>query len=136
MANRNIVPLFLKSICIAAVGVFGVDYFSHLLFSSPMETVPYFLAKASLYLVFSLFFLAYIDVRKHQFGKVVLGGITVALTWGAYYNVLPELFHYYPFGIALYGLTFLGMGLFGTGLAFGIVHTAAFVVGYYASKLI
>ena len=126
----------LASLVISAVGVFGVDYFSHLVFSSPMETLPYFWAKATLYFVFSLIFLSVTRREKHEFRAVLLGGITVALIWGAYYNILPELFNYYPFGIALYGLTFLGMGLCGTGLAFGIVHTLAFVGGYYVSKIV
>jgi hypothetical protein len=69
-----------------------------------------------------------------DFWRVMIGGIIVASLWGMYYNVLPLIFDYYPFGIPLRGLTFLGMGIFGTGLAFGIVHTLAFVGGYYATK--
>jgi hypothetical protein len=56
--------------------------------------------------------------------------------WGIYYNILPPIFDYYPFGIALAGLCFLGMGLFGTGLAFGTIHTVAFIGGYYSAKFI
>ncbi len=126
---------FLASIVITLVGVFGVDYFSHLLLSSPMETLPYFFTKAALYVIFSFIFLSTANLSQHEFRKVILAGVGVALIWGAYYNVLPEIFHYYPFGIALYGLTFLGMGIIGTGLAFGLVHTVAFVAGYYVSKL-
>jgi hypothetical protein len=126
----------LRALVIAAVGVCGIDYFSHLLFSSPMETAPYFWSKATLYFAFSLVFLASTRRDTHEFRTVLLAGIAVALMWGTYYNILPEFFHYYPFGIALYGLTFLGLGLFGTGLAFGTVHALAFVGGYYASKLI
>jgi hypothetical protein len=121
---------------IAAVGVFGVDYFSHLFLSSPMETLPYFWTKAALYFTFSLIFFSFTHRDNKEFKKVLIGGIAVALIWGAYYNILPTLFHYYPFGIALYGLTFLGMGLLGTGLAFGIVHTLAFIVGYYVAKFL
>ena len=121
---------------IAVVGVFGVDYFSHLFFSNPMETLPYFLAKLVLYFVFSVVFLSMFGLRDNKFGVVAGGGVVVSALWGIYYNVLPLLFGYYPFGIALNGLTFLGMGLFGTGLAFGIVHTAAFVVGYYVTTYI
>ncbi len=126
----------LRSLIISVVGVFVIDYFSHLLFSSPMETIAYFLAKLGLYIVFSILFLSLINLEKSEFGKVVAGGVAVSLTWGAYYNILPAIFHYYPFGIALHGLTFLGLGLFGTGLAFGIVHTLAFIGGYYATKVI
>lgn len=121
---------------IAVIGVFGVDYFSHFLFSSPMETGSYFLAKFSLYVVFSIIFLSIFKVRDIAFGTVVGAGIVVALLWGLYYNVLPLLFDYYPFGIPLGSLTFLGMGLLGTGLAFGIVHTLAFIVGYYVTTYI
>lgn len=126
----------LASAVISDVGVFGVDYVSHLLFSSPMETLPYFWAKAMLYFAFSLIFLSLVKQDRRTFKNAVIAGIVVALIWGAYYNILPEIFHYYPFGLALYGLTFLGMGLLGTGLAFGIVHTLAFVSGYYVAQRI
>lgn len=121
---------------IAVVGVFGVDYFSHLLFSSPMETASYFLSKFVLYCIFSITFLFFFKLQKHEFGTVAGAGVVVSALWGIYYNVLPLLFGYYPFGIALQGLTFFGMGLLGTGVAFGVVHTLAFVVGYYVTNYI
>jgi hypothetical protein len=68
-----------------------------------------------------------------MFGIVLGAGVVVASLWGMYYNVLPALFDYYPYGISLRGLSFLGMGLVGTGIAFGVVHTAAFVAGYYSA---
>ncbi len=128
--------LVLNSLLIAAIGVFIINYFSHKFLSSPMETLPYFLVKSAVYFIFSLLFLGFINLEKKEFLKVAGGGIIVALIWGAYYNVLPGILNYSPFGISLYGLTFLGMGVFGTGLAFGIVHTLAFVGGYYISKLL
>jgi len=128
--------ILIQSAVISLIGVFVIDYFSHLLFSNPMETVPYFFAKSAVYFVFSLLFLSLLNLKKNEFFKVAIGGIIVALIWGAYYNVLPEIFSYAPFGISLYGLSFLGMGIFGTGVAFGIVHTLAFIGGYYISKLI
>lgn len=124
-----------KSLILSIVGVFIIDYFSHLLFSNPMETVPYFLAKLTLFIIFSLIFFSFMKLHKSEFPKVLLGGIVVSLLWGTYYNILPALFDFYPFGIPLEGLTFLGMGLLGTGLAFGTVHTVAFIGGYYTSKL-
>ena len=124
----------MQSFLISAIGVFAVDYFSHLLFSNPMETMPYFLAKMALYFIFSIIFLLTLNLNKNEFIKVSVGGISVSLLWGMYYNILPAIFDYYPFGISLRGLTFLGMGLFGTGLAFGTVHTLAFIGGYYSSK--
>ena len=124
----------MQSFLISAIGVFAVDYFSHLLFSNPMETMPYFLAKMALYFLFSIIFLLTLNLNKNEFIKVAVGGISVSLLWGMYYNILPAIFDYYPFGISLRGLTFLGMGLFGTGLAFGTVHTLAFIGGYYSSK--
>ncbi len=124
-----------RSLLIAAIGVFVIDYFSHLLFSSPMETLPYFLGKMTLYFIFSIIFLSVIDLSVKETTKVIIGGVTVALLWGTYYNILPALIPgFYPFGIPLRYLSFLGMGLFGTGLAFGIVHTLAFVGGYYATR--
>ena len=45
--KRNYLKIFVGSIIISAVGVFIVDYFSHLLFSDPMETIPYFFAKVA-----------------------------------------------------------------------------------------
>ena len=128
--------MIISSLLISIIGVFVIDYFSHLLFSNPMETVPYFIAKAVAYFIFSILFLSFINLEKREFIKVAFGGIIVASLWGMYYNVFPALFYYYPFGISLRGLTFLGMGLFGTGLAFGTVHVLAFVGGYYFSKLI
>lgn len=134
--ERNYRTTIFTSLLISAIGVFVIDYFSHLLFSSPMETMPYFLAKMTLYFIFSLLFLSVFDLRKNEFIKVAGAGIAVSLIWGAYYNILPLLFDYYPFGISLSGITFLGMGILGTGLAFGIVHTLAFVGGYYSAKRI
>ena len=128
--------ILIKSIVISVIGVFVIDYLSHLLFSSPMETIPYFLAKLTLYFVFSIIFLRFINVDKREFIRVCVAGVVVSLLWGTYYNILPTIFDYYPFGIPLEGLTFLGMGLIGTGLAFGIVHTAAFIGGYYSSNFL
>ena len=128
--------IVLRSFLIAIIGVGVVDYFSHLLFSNPMETPGYFLAKMGLYFVFSLVVLALFKFQGYEFLKVTLAGIVVALMWGAYYNVLPAIFDFYPLGISLSGLTFWDMGLLGTGLAFGIVHTLAFVGGYYSTKFI
>jgi hypothetical protein len=140
--KKNYIKIILSAAIISLVGVYVIDYFSHLLFSNPMETIPYFLAKLTLYFIFSILFLSFVDVSKKEFIKVIIAGITVSLLWGFYYNILPVIMDkvfsidFYPFGIALKGLTFLGMGLFGTGLAFGIVHTLAFIGGYYSSKLI
>ncbi len=132
--NRNYWKIGMSAVLIAIVGVFGVDYFSHLLFSSPMETTAYFFSKFTLYFVFSVAFLSFFKLEKHEFGIVAGAGVVVAALWGLYYNVLPALFGYYPFGIPLQGLTFLGMGLLGTGIAFGIVHTLSFIVGYYVTN--
>jgi hypothetical protein len=126
----------LRALLIAVIGVGVIDYFSHLLFSNPMETTSYFLAKMTLYFVFSLIVLYYFKFQGHEFWKVTLAGVIVALMWGTYYNILPVIFDFYPFGIPLRDLSFWGMGLLGTGLAFGIVHTLAFVGGYYATKKI
>jgi len=126
----------IMAVIISAVGVFVIDYFFHLLFSEPMETPAYFLAKMALFLLFSIIFLNVFNLENRELKKVILAGITVSLIWGAYYNILPEIFDYYPFGIPLQGLTFLGMGILGTGIAFGTVHTAAFVGGYYFSKFV
>lgn len=138
MKIMMIIKIIIKSLSISVIGVFVVDYFSHFLFSNPMETIPYFLAKLAFYFVFSILFFSSIDVNKKEFVKIVITGIVVSLLWGFYYNILPiimdKVFHieFYPFGIALNGLTFLRMGVFGTGIAFGIVHTLGFVGGYYS----
>ncbi len=140
--NKNYIKIAISSIVISLVGVYVIDYFSHLLFSNPMETIPYFMAKMVLYFVFSMIFLSFVDTTKKEFVKVAVAGIIVSLLWGFYYNILPVIMDkffnidFYPFGIALEGLTFLGMGLFGTGLAFGIVHTLAFIGGYYSTKIL
>lgn len=99
-----------------------------------METEAYFLTKLTWFFIFSIIFLSITNTEKRSFIKVLGAGILVSLIWGAYYNVLPILFDFYPFGIPLEGLSFLGMGLLGTGLAFGTVHTLAFVVGYYVAQ--
>ncbi len=132
--KRDYLKIAINSLLISIIGVFVIDYFSHLLFSNPMETIGYFLAKTTLYFAFSFLFLSIFNSEKIGFVKVAGAGIIVSLMWGAYYNILPALFDFYPFGIALNGLTFLGMGLWGTGLTFGIVHTFAFIGGYYLSK--
>jgi uncharacterized BrkB/YihY/UPF0761 family membrane protein len=134
--KKNYFHIFIGSLIIAIIGVFVVDYFSHKFFSNPMETIPYFFAKAAWYVIFSFLFLSFMNLKKKEFGKVLIGGIIVSALWGAYYNVFPVVFDYYPFGMSLYGLSFLGMGLLGTGIAFGTVHTLAFIVGYYASRRI
>ena len=128
--------IIISSILIAVIGIFVIYYFSHLLFSNPMETLGYFLGKTTLYFIFSVIFLSTFNLQKNEFKKVLIAGIIVASLWGMYYNIFPAILGYYPYGIALNGLTFLGMGLFGTGLAFGIVHTIAFLGGYYISRSI
>lgn len=133
---KNSIKIIIGSILIAVVGVFAIDYFSHLFFSNPMETTGYFFGKMSLYIVFSILFLSIINTQKRELIKVLIGGVIVASLWGMYYNIFPIIFDYYPTGIALNGLSFLGMGLFGTGVAFGIVHTLAFIGGYYANRFI
>lgn len=132
----KMIKIIINSLLISAIAVFVIDYFSHLLFSNPMETMPYFIAKMAVYFVFSIIFLSAVNLEKNEFIKIVVAGVVVSLLWGAYYNIFPIIFDYYPFGISLRGLTFLGMGLFETGLAFGIVHTFAFIGGYYASKFV
>ncbi len=134
--SKNYIKIAINSLLIAIVGVLVIDYFSHLFFSNPMETGGYFLTKMTLYFLFSIIFLSVFDLNKNEFVKVIIGGVVVSLLWGAYYNILPAIFDYYPFGISLAGLTFLGMGILGTGLAFGTVHTLAFIGGYYSSKFV
>ncbi len=128
--------ILISSLFISIIGVFIVDYFSHLLFSDPMETTGYFIGKMIFYFIFSMIFLSVFNLQKKEFIKILFGGIVVASLWGMYYNVFPLIFDYYPAGISLNGLTFLGMGTFGTGLAFGIIHTLAFVIGFYLTKLL
>jgi len=130
--------LIINSLLIAAIGVFVIDYFSHLFFSTPMETRGYFFVKAAFFFIFSLFFLRKEFVFKRfntRFKNALFGGFVLASLFGIYYNIFPY-FGFKTYGISLYGLSFLNMGLFGTGLAFGIVHTLGFVVGYYISKLV
>ena len=111
--KRDDIKILISSILISTIGVFGIDYFSHLLFFNPMETLSYFFAKMTFYFVFSILFLSLFNLKKKEFIKII---------------------DYYPWGISLSGLSFLGMGLVGTGLAFGTVHTLAFIIGYYISK--
>lgn len=119
------------------VGLFAIifDAIFHFFFSSPFETVPYFLAKFVVFSFGALVFLLVVKKKALVFWKVLLGGVVVASVWGLYYNVLPAIFNFNPFGIALKGLSVLGShNLFVTGLFFGVVHTFAFVVGFYLSK--
>ena len=134
--KKDYLKIFISAVLISVIGVFIIDYFSHLLFSEPMETLGYFIAKAVAYFIFSLIFLAIFNLDKNKLVKIIAAGIVVASLWGMYYNIFPLIFEYYPFGIALNGLTFLGTGIFWTGLAFGLVHVLAFIVGYYASEFI
>ena len=132
--NKNYTKIIIRSVLISIIGVLVIDYFSHLLFSNPMEPLPYFMAKTSLYFVFSILFLSLLNLKEKELLKIFIGGVVVSLMWGIYYNILPVIFNFSPFGIPVIGLTFLGMGLLGTGLAFGIVHTLAFMGGYYSVK--
>ncbi|MEK7578460.1 MAG: hypothetical protein AAB456_01960 [Patescibacteria group bacterium] len=134
--KKKYLKIIVSSVLISSVGVLIIDYLSHLFFSNPMETLPYFMAKMALYFVFSIIFLSIFDLNEKELVKVSAAGIIVSSMWGVYYNILPPIFGYYTFGLALRGLTFLGMGLFGTGFAFGTVHAVAFIGGYYASKRI
>jgi len=117
--KRNYIHIIIGAVIISVIGVYVIDYFSHLLFSNPMETLPYFMAKWVLYFVFSIVFLYFIDVSKKEFIKVAGAGIIVSLLFGFYYNIIPIIMEkffsidFYPFGIALKGLTFLNMGLLG-----------------------
>ena len=133
---KRYLKIGISSLLISIIGVFVIDYFSHLLLSNPMETVGYFIWKMTLYFIFSIIFLSIFNLKEHEFIKVLVAGIIVALIWGAYYNILPAIFNYYPSGIALRGLTFLGMGILGSGFAFGTVHTLAFLGGDYITKLL
>ncbi|TAK96051.1 hypothetical protein EPO05_02750 [Patescibacteria group bacterium] len=72
-----------KALIIAIIGVMVIDYFSHLFFSSPMETLPYFWAKMTMYFVFSILFLSVINLSKHEFSKVAVAGVVVASLWGS-----------------------------------------------------
>lgn len=132
--TNSYTKIIINSLFTAIIGVWVIDYFSHLLFSDPMETMPYFTAKTILYFVFSILFLSVPHLNENEFIKVAGGGVVVSSLWGMYYNIFPSLFHYYPFGLPLAGLTFLGTGVWGTGIAFGIVHILAFIGGYYASR--
>src|SRR3989344_2912962 len=129
--KKNYLKIIFNSLLISIIGVFGIDYFFHLLFSDPMETLSYFLAKMTLYFVFSVIFLSFFNLKKRRFLKIIFAGIIVSSIWGVYYNILPQIFHYYHFGIP-----FLGTGLIGTGIAFGTVHTLAFVTGYYLTNFV
>jgi hypothetical protein len=134
--KNNFIKILLKSLIISVVGVLVIDYFFHLFFSNPMETPPYFMAKMTIYFIFSIFFLSIFNFSRREFLKVSVAGVVVSSIWGIYYNILPVIFNFFPFGIPLRGLTFLGMGLFGTGLAFGTVHALAFIGGHYSAKFI
>ena len=134
--KRYYVKIIIHAVLIAVIGVFVIDYFSHLSFSTPMETLAYFIVKFIWFLIFSILFLSFIKLNKKEFIKVLIGGILVSSLWGAYYNVFPAIFNYSSYGIALTGLSFVGMGIIGTGVAFGIVHTIAFIAGYYLGKII
>ena len=131
---NNYLKAFLKSIIISMVGVLGIDLLTHTFLSTPNETFGYFAIKFILFLVFSFIFL--LIFKKPSFYKVAIGGIIVSLIFGFYYNILPLLTGYSTYGISLRDISFLGAGIFLTGLAFGIVHTLAFVVGFYSSKII
>ena len=125
--------ILIQSLIISVIAVFLIDYFAHLFLSIPMETIPYFLIKFLLYFVFAFIFL--MIFRKAKFYQVALGGILVGLFFGFYYNILPLFTTNYPiYGIPLSEISFLGRGIFLTGLAFGIIHTLGFLVGFYASK--
>lgn len=127
----------IQSFLIAIIGVIVIDLPSHFFFSSPMETLGYFLMKMSYYFAFSYIFLIFIDLKpKKELIKVLVAGVIISTFWGIYYNIIPMIFGFTPFGIPLSSISFLGTSIFLTGLAFGLIHIFAFVIAYYLSKLI
>lgn len=121
-----------KSLISSFIAVFIIDLIGHFLLSTPAETYSYFLAKFIFYFIFTLIFLAKID--KIRIKNSIIGGLIIASIWGIYYNVLPVIFNYIPLGIPLSEISFLGMGILGSGIAFGLLHIIGFVGGMSAVK--
>ncbi len=133
MKRKNI---FLGALLIAVIAVFVWDLLIHLFFSEPFETIGYFLGKFTLYFVFSFFFLAFF--KKPKFLGVLIFAVATAGIWGIYYNILPLITGFVPFGIPLSEIIVLNVqNIFFSGFFFGIVHWIGFIMGYYVTaKLI
>lgn len=132
MVNK-LVKILIKALILAAIAVFLVDLLGHIFFVDKLETADYFLAKFSLYFIFSIIFLAFFKLR---FLTIAIGGVIVASLFGIYYNVLPPILNYVPFGIPLDELSFLGFdSLFINGILFGTLHVLAFITGAFTIKL-
>jgi len=131
-SKKRFGTILLHALTIGIIAII-LDYLVHLTLTAPMETISYFLTKFVVFFIFSVIFLSII--RKLTILKIVIGGIIVASIWGFYYNILPVLFDYTPYGIPLSELSFLGTGLILTGLFFGITHTLGFIIGGLTIKL-
>ena len=125
----------IKFSAILAVVAIIFDYIIHRTLTSPMETTGYFIAKFLFFFALAIIILTFYPRKgTREFRYVIITGIVVALLWGAYYNILPALIGYTPFGIPLIGLTFLNYTGFMSGLLFGATHVAAWMIGYYTAK--
>jgi hypothetical protein len=132
MVRNKFLGLMYSALLISLFAIM-FDALFHFIFSHPFESLPYFVAKFVVYSIFAFFFL--LVIKKITFLKTFVAGIIVASLWGTYYNILPPILHYSPFGIPLYGLSVLGSSnLLLVGLFFGLVHTFGFVVGVYLSR--
>lgn len=76
LMNKSYIKIAFGSILISIIGVFIIDYFSHLLLSSPMETLSYFMAKSTLYFIFSIIFLSIFNLKEKEFIKVSAVGVS------------------------------------------------------------
>lgn len=132
MANKItsfIFRLILASLITVIIAI-SIDYFIHLLFTDPMETLGYFTAKFLVFFVFSLIFFSIFSFVKLRQIYIIIGGIVVALIWGTYYNILPAVSDYSTFGIPLSELAFFGFeNDIIVGLLFGITHVLGFFIG-------
>lgn len=134
MQKLKLSEIFLYPLIVAGVAVLIIDLPTHFFLTSPNETFSYFFTKFIVYYIYSSVFLNFF---KLKFLNIAIGGAIIATLWGIYYNILPLLFDYTPYGIALNGIAFLGItNYLITGLLFGLTHTIGFIAGVYGVKLI
>lgn len=123
--------IILASLVTALIAVFLIDFPFHYLISSPQEEISYYLMKFAVYFLYSVIFFKFYKITKRS---LIIASLIVSLVWGAYYNVLPSILGYSPYGIALTGISVLGRGVFVSGLLFGLIHMLAYYVGVRAAQ--
>lgn len=131
----NKVSLVLLASLTTALLAIILDFFIHLTLTIEMENAGYFGTKFILFFIVAfIFFLLF----KPTFFKIIILAIIASGLFGIYYNILPAIFDFTPFGIPLSELRFIGLeesGIILTGFLFGLTHIISVIIGASVGSL-